>query len=246
MRPLLVLLIAAASLPAAAILIRSDRDDAEYVELASKYPSSVAIGPADAEGVVISPSWILTSARAARALQGRKSITLDGKSYGLKSVLPHPTADIALLFLGSGFRGALDFEPTPLYRNTDEGGKTVIVVGHGANGRIGSPVAREGSDRRKRAAVNTIDRVGPRMFDLGIKPPDQASDLQGALGAGDLGGPAFIETREGLFVAGIASAVEGEWQSYVRVSTFVPWIESTMLAAARRDLDETLGGADRN
>ena len=243
MRAFLCLLLVAISLPSAAILIRSDRDDAEYIELATKYPSSVAIGPGDAEGVVIAPSWVLTSARAARALQGQRSITLDGKSYGLKSVYAHPTADIALLFLGSGFRGPLDFEPTPLYRNNDEAGRTVIVVGHGANGRIGAAVALPGSDRRKRAAVNTIDRIGPRTFDLGIKPVDQASDLQGALGEGDFGGPAFIETRDGLFVVGIASSVEGEWQGYVRLSPLVPWIEATMVQAARRDLDEMLDGS---
>jgi hypothetical protein len=89
--------------------------------------------------------------------------------------------------------------------------------------------------------VNTIDRLGSREFDLGIKPADQASDLQGALGAGDFGGPAFIETREGLLVAGIATSANGEWQTYVRVSAFVAWIEATMADAARRDLDELLG-----
>lgn len=246
MRALFLALVVAVALPAGAILIRSDRDDAEYLEMAGKYPSSVAIGPVDAEGVVIAPSWILTSARAAKALQGVKAITLDGKRFGLKSVHLHPTADIALLFLGSGYAGSLDFEPSRLYRDTDEGGKTVVIVGHGASGRIGQAPAREASDRRKRAAVNTIDRVGKREFDLGIKPNDEASDLQGALGAGDFGGPAFIETREGLFVAGIASSAEGPWQSYVRVSTFVEWIEATMIAAARRDLDQMLDGAGRS
>src|SRR5690242_14621636 len=39
----LVLAAAAAALPAPAILIRADRDDAEYREMASKYTSSVAI-----------------------------------------------------------------------------------------------------------------------------------------------------------------------------------------------------------
>ena len=35
--------------PAGAILIRSDRDDAEYVELASKYASAVSLGAAGGE-----------------------------------------------------------------------------------------------------------------------------------------------------------------------------------------------------
>jgi hypothetical protein len=206
----------------------------------------VAIAPVDAEGVLIAPSWVLTSARVARALDGKGSVTIDGKNYKLKSVHPHPTADIGLLFLGSGYRNTdLDFQPARLYRAADEGGKTVVIVGHGANGKIGSPLARELSDRKKRAGVNTIDRLGSREFDLGIKPADQASDLQGALGAGDFGGPAFIETREGLLVAGIATSAQGEWQTYVRVSAFVAWIEATMVDVARRDLDELLDGSGR-
>ena len=242
MRAAFIALVCALSLPAGAILIRADRDDAEYVELATKYVASVAIAPVDAEGALIAPSWVLTSARVARALEGKKNVTIDGKNYKLKSVHPHPTADIGLIFLGSGYRNDdLDFQPARLYRAHDEGGKTVVIVGHGANGKIGSPLARESSDRRKRAAVNTIDRLGKREFDLGIKPADLASDLQGALGAGDFGGPAFIETKEGLLVAGIATSANGQWQTYVRVSTFVAWIEATMAEAARRDLDELLG-----
>ena len=244
---MLSLLVVAFASPAAAILIRPDRDDAEYLEMASKYGTSVSIAPVDAEGVIIAPSWVLTSARAARALEGKKSVTIEGKTYELRSVHPHPTADIGLIFLGSGYRtNDLDFEPSRLYRATDEGGKTVVIVGHGANGRIGAPVPREASDHRKRAAVNTIDRLGNREFDLGIKPADQASDLQGALGAGDFGGPAFIESKDGVLVAGIATSAQGEWQTYVRVSAFVPWIEATMVEAARRDLDNLLDGSGRS
>ena len=63
MRAAFIALVCAVSLPAGAILIRADRDDAEYLELATKYAASVAIGPVDAEGVLIAPSWVLTSAR---------------------------------------------------------------------------------------------------------------------------------------------------------------------------------------
>jgi hypothetical protein len=47
-------------------------------------------------------------------------------------------------------------------------------------------------------------------------------------------------------VAGIATSANGEWQTYVRVSTFVPWIEETMVDAVRRDLDELLDGSGRS
>ena len=53
----------AAALPCAAILIRPDRDDAEYLELALRYVSSLALGPSGGEGVLIAPRWVLTAAR---------------------------------------------------------------------------------------------------------------------------------------------------------------------------------------
>jgi secreted trypsin-like serine protease len=67
-----ILLVAAlfAALPSAAILIRADRDDAEYVELASRYPSAIEIAPG-LEGVLIAPRWVLTSAHCAMLLQAR-------------------------------------------------------------------------------------------------------------------------------------------------------------------------------
>src|SRR5438270_80561 len=102
MRAYAFVLLLSLPLPGAAILIRPDREDAEYLELAGKYAASVAIAPVDAEGVLIARSWVLTSARVARALDGKKTVTIDGKSYRLRSVHPHPTADIGLLFLASG------------------------------------------------------------------------------------------------------------------------------------------------
>ena len=44
MRSMLLAAALALSLPASALLTRPDRDDAEYLELATKYESSVALG----------------------------------------------------------------------------------------------------------------------------------------------------------------------------------------------------------
>src|SRR5437868_2472443 len=95
LRIALVLAAAAAVLPSAAIVIRADRDDAEYLEMASKYGSSVAIGiPGGGEGVLISPRWVLTSAQVGSALRSMHSIpalTFDGRAYDIEDVLVYPT-----------------------------------------------------------------------------------------------------------------------------------------------------------
>jgi Trypsin len=238
MRSSMFVLLAAclAALPAAAIMTRADRDDAEYVELASRYDSAIALGGAAGEGVLIAPRWVLTAAQRARALEGMKPlprIRVAQTDFEIAAIFTHPAwsgrgNDVGLIMLRKPVTGVI---PTRLYRDSDELGKAVVIVGHGASGAIGTTaVVRDG---RKRAAINTIGRVQPRTLGLKIKSGDDASDLQGAAAADETGAPAFIETPEGLFVAGVAIATEGEWELYTRMSAYVTWIESVMLEAAK-------------
>jgi hypothetical protein len=257
-RILIALLACCSAFPAAALLIRADRDDSEYLELATRYPSSVLLNAPDGEGVLIAPRWVLTAAHMGRALQDLKpmpKLAFGAARYEIQSIFVHPDwkkgghSDLALLYLKSPVRGV---EPTPLYRASDEGGKGVVIVGSGYTGKIGTKPSKEGWDKKKRASINTVDRVTPRILGLKIKPPDEASDLQGAAAPGDSGGPAFIETPEGIFVGGIGYATDdsnadgivgnaGDWELYVRVSAFVAWIEATMLSVAIEEARALLG-----
>jgi hypothetical protein len=259
MKAFLAATLLATALPAAAILIRPDRDDAEYLEMATRYESSVILEAPDGEGVLIAPRWVLTAGHMAKALQEMKALPklhFGGKEFEIQALFIHPEwkkglaqSDVALIQLKKAVEKV---EPTPLYRDTDEMGKTVVIVGHGYTGKIGEkPLPKERWDKKKRASVNTVDRVMPRLLALKIKPPDEASDLQGAAAPGDSGGPAFVETPAGLFVIGIGSATDdansngiigdaGDWELYVRVSTFVPWIEAVMLDAAKKEVDSML------
>jgi len=222
----------AAALPASGILIRSDREDAEYLELATRYPSSVELNvPGGGEGVLIAPRWVLTSAQRAKALRDTKPLPrlrFGEDEHEIQSFFIHPQwtsgsdTDVALLLLRKGVR---DVEPSALYRARDEDGKTVAIAGHAS------------ADRKRRAAINTVDRVDARSLGLRVKPLDNASDLQGAATAGDIGGPAFVEAPAGIFVAGILSSIAGEWQTYARVSAFVPWIEAVMLEVATKEMN---------
>ena len=221
-----------AAIPASGIVIRTDRDDAEYLELATRYPSSVALNAPDGgEGVLIAPRWVLTSANRAKALQAAKplpKVRFGDVDHEIQGFFIHPdwkdgvANDVALILLRKGVR---DVTPTALYREGDENGKAVAIAGHG-NG-----------DRKMRASINTVDRVDARTLGLRIKPLDDASDLQGVATSGDRGGPAFMEISGAILVAGILSSPAAEWQTYARVSAFVPWIEAVMLDVATKEMN---------
>jgi secreted trypsin-like serine protease len=234
-----------AALPAAAILIRPDRDDAEYLEMASRHESALALGATEGEGVLVAPRWVLTAAHVARKLQEMKAplrLRISERDHEIEAIVLHPdwkpaasANDIALVLL----RKAVDrVQPTPLYRASDEQGRVVIIAGHGPTGKIGAK--ERSADRKRRAAINTVDKALPRSLGLQVKAGDDASDLQGAATPGDAGGPAYIETPEGLFVAGIGNTIEGDWEYYARVSAFLPWIESVMLDVAKKEMDSLL------
>jgi hypothetical protein len=233
-------------MPAAAILTRADRDDAEYLELATRYRSAIALPGAKGEGTLIARRWVLTTARAARGLRDMKPaarLEIGGRPYEIQSIVLHPewhgaeANDIALILLRSEVK---DVEPSPIYARADEAGKGVIVVGHGPGGKIGD--SARGAEPKKRAAINTVDRVTPRTLGLRIKNADEASDLQGAATPAEVGAPALIETREGIFVAGVFHAASGEWETYTRASAFLPWINAVVLQFEVEEAQKLLDG----
>jgi len=234
-RILRAVLAAALATPSAhAILIRSDREDGEYLELATRYESAVALP--GGEGALIAPRWILTSANVARAMeaqQPRARPLIAGKAREIVDI--RIQADLALLQL----RDPVDeLEPTPIHREPDEAGKTLRIVGHGATGRMGDKAVKDNPARQGRAAINTVDRVGMRTFAVRLKPADDASDLQGAFAPDERGAPAYFETKDGsIFVAGIATLTDdanndgiagniGDWQIFARASAHAAWIDS--------------------
>jgi hypothetical protein len=232
----------AAAWPCAAIVIRPDRDDAEYVELASRYTSALALG-GFGEGVLIAPRWILTSAAVGGALRDARAarLPLPDRDHAIESIHLAPEsihADLALILLAEPVDG---IEPTPPHRERDEQGKAVVIAGHGATGTIGGERALH--DGRARAGINTVDRMSDARLVLEVKKPDEASDLQGAAAAGDEGAPAYIEAKGRLSVAGIAQAPAaipkpGDEDIYTRVAAFTPWIDETMFRAAAEEAEK--------
>jgi hypothetical protein len=230
------------------LLTRDDRDDAEYLELASRYPSATVLAAFGPEAVLVAPAWVLTSAKNAKLLQARDDATVlvGGKPRRVASVTLHPEArdgtpaDLALIRLRDG---VADVTPSRLYRNDDEADKGIVVVAHGATGRIGQTARKQ--DGKVRAAINTVERVSSRSLHLKIKSPDDASDLQGMLLPGEEGAPAYLETPEGIFVAGLYYGDEKGWNLLSRLSAFVPWVEATMVGSERDAVRRMLGDEAR-
>ena len=228
---------ACAAWPASAVLIRPDRDDAEYLELASRYTASIALIAPASEAVLVAPRWLLVPASRAPAVG--KPIEIAGKTQVVTRVVAHPEArphsptDLALVHLSNAVDG---LQPVAPYRRADETGKAVVFVGHGATGVVGTGGRRE--DFRARGAINTVDGVTAQALEMRIKPGDEASDLQGQAVPGEEGAAAYLETDDGLFLAGIYFADGEKANRFSRISAFAGWLDSVIAAPRAVDADE--------
>lgn len=225
-----------ACLPAAALLIRADRDDAEYLELATRYASSIRLpGPAG-EAVLIAPAWLVTAAgptQLLRELKPTPRINIGGREHEIHAI--HVQDDIALLQLTPPVRG---IAPITIYREGDEMGKGLAIVGHGPTAKMGAVTRTDG---KRRAGLNTVAAVQERTFEVRIASGDDASDLQGALAPGEVGAGAYIvDANDKLSLAGVALTTDGKREVYSRLSTRIGWIEAVMVDTAKREAEKLL------
>ena len=136
---------------------------------------------------------------------------IDGKDCAVAELIEHPKAlitDIALIRLANHIT---TIEPAKLYRETDEKGQIVTLVGRGNTGDADDELFT--FDRHLRGAQNKVE--GTNAFYIGLKMdrPDTALDLEGVVGPSDSGGPVYIETDEGFFVAGVISKGDATYDS---------------------------------
>jgi hypothetical protein len=238
-----------------AIVIRHDRPDASYVQLARDFKAYGDV--VGAGSTLIAPRWLLTAGHVAREIGPYNAVaTVNGRQVAIDRVIFHPEyvkaglrgrSDLALLRLAEPVR---DVEPIPLYRAKDEAGQVVTFIGRGRTGT--GETGPTGEDGKLRGATNRLERADETSVYFEFDSPETATDLEGISGPGDSGGPALLKVKGKLAVAGVSSANIGNGKGlcrygttevYARVSTALEWIEETMRMAPESTLAWTFSPA---
>ena len=226
---------------ASAIITRHDVSDEEYVVDDADYPELIDLFyPGDCIGTFITDTTLLTVAHCAEDLRESDSLIVNGEPLGIDTIMLHPdyngwNNDVALIRMESATEG---ITPYAIYKGTDELGQTLTLVGRGvhATGQEGEPGGS--TDGLLRRATNVVSFTSNQWLEVYFEDPDgtdELTDLEGVGAAGDSGSPAFIETDEGLVIAGLNSWGDaprgiqigqyGASDYSSRVSQFTDWIE---------------------
>ena len=252
---LTVLLLAILIFPQAeAIIIRHDQADSRYVVYAKQYPQLFYLHTRFDNKVcmatLINEQWAITAGHCAEETPlGRMmnsgagySVNLDGQDYRVEELVMHPyynhpqqaeAVDLALIKLNRPVTGINPINP---YQGVDEKGKIVSFIGWGFTGRGNQGVMD--NDGKMRRAQNTVMNAGKWLEFIFDDPRDTNSialPLEGAPGLGDSGGPALMDTPQGMMIVGVAlgeidnplASQQGGYGSislYERVSTHYEWM----------------------
>ncbi|MFD2367409.1 S1 family peptidase [Pseudoduganella sp. GCM10020061] len=213
-------------IPASAVVVRHDVDEAKYRAKESAIPA-LADMPGEGHGVLIAPRWVVTAAHAITwQHQPISEIVLLGKPRSVKRVvihagykpMPHVPSkgdiapfmkfitdrdDIALIEL---HEAVTDVEPLPLYRATDEAGKRVTFYGKGATGDGIKGLSPHAPHRTVlRMGANQVSAVVGHWLEFSFDNGPDALPLEAFTGGGDSGGPLLIESEGRRWLAGLAS-----------------------------------------
>jgi hypothetical protein len=241
-----------------AATIRDDQPDDGYLQLGASLdyaPVGEFVNSWGYTGcaTLIAPDWVLTAAHNLAAASSA-TYTINGVSYASSQLIRHPGwngdafhgYDVALVQLSAPVAGVA---PAELYSGSDEDGQIATFVGFGFTGTGLS--GWRSLDNKKRSFQDVIDGdFGNPDVLLGsdFDNPHETTDnafgdslplkLEGCVAPGDSGGGVFVLSNSRSYLAGVISFVGstdgknnadyGDVSGFGRVSTFVPWIISTI------------------
>ncbi len=222
----------------ARIIRRADRADSAYLALGRRYAAVGRFGRLG-DGTLIAGNWVVTAAHVARAAQRRGlPFEVGGRAYAIGRVVLNPEwtemgpHDVGLVQLTERVEGVT---PIGLYRESGERALTAVLVGHGGTGTGASRARSE--DGRARGATSRIDSTDASWLYFSFDAPPSGTDLEGAPGPGDSGGPAIVEVAGTPLVAGVSVAgydgrdgpgSYGAVDVFTRISTHLAWIDSVL------------------
>ena len=228
---------------AEAIIIRDDRDDADYIVKDADYPALVdLIEKGDCIGTLVHESFLLTVAHCAADMDEGDPLIINKVPNSVSKIILHPKwkkrrdeFDIALLRLQKPVKNVT---PLPIYRGSDEVGNSITLVGRGvtANGLRGERDAK--NDGKLRKCTNIVTKVDDHFIEILFERPgeDGITEIEGVGAAGDSGCPAFIYIKGIRYIAGLNSWGDGpkgirvgQYGAYdyqARVSRYLEWLDS--------------------
>lgn len=264
MSRLLFLALLAVSFSASAVVIRDDVDDSKYRVPVSEFPALADL-PGEGHGLLIAPRWVVTAAHAVAWQPQIKQITIKGTPRDVERLVMHAghktpsqklldqalatwdwtlfrallasSDDIALIELT---QPVTDVAPAAIYKDGDEFGQVVKIMGKGATGNGATGYEFSDSHRTElRRAYNKITSADDRWLCYIFDKPSDALPLEGGSGSGDSGGPVLIQTEKDWLLAGLTSWSDpqstnrtpgryGQITCNVRLSHYKTWIESVM------------------
>lgn len=230
MRTVTVFLMALIALPAHAVVIRHDVDDANYRIETSDFPALVDI-PGSGHGTLIAPQWVVTAAHTLPQDHALTQVTINGQIRPVERVIVHPgyktipqelfdqamatgEAVLILTIIGSSDDIALiklttpatDVKPIALYAGNEEFGQTFRFIGKGATGEGSKGYSPMSSQRTElRHGFNKVTSAYDRWFCYQFDTGASALPLEAVGGNGDSGGPALFDVDGEWVVAGMMS-----------------------------------------